>query len=48
MAKCWLCESKETERQICGFWFCWSCLPRALAAGAAYWRALYLSLYPWR
>jgi ribosomal protein L37AE/L43A len=36
--KCYYCERRDNiERQICGFWFCFWCLPRALEKGAYYW-----------
>ena len=49
MAKCYTCHRCDNlEQQLCGFWFCFSCLPRAAAKGADYWRRLYAALYPWR
>lgn len=49
MTHCYYCErNDDLERQIAGFWFCFWCLPRALAKGSHYWTQLYASLYPWR
>jgi len=36
--KCHYCERADNlARQLCGFWFCFWCLPRALAKGLSYW-----------
>ena len=41
-------RADNLERQLCGFWFCFWCLPRAIEKGASHWRRLYHALYPWR
>ena len=45
--RCHHCE-REGYQQLCGFWFCFWCLPRASKKGASYWRRLYKAVYPWR
>jgi len=49
MDKCFYCGTdKNLERQICGFWFCFFCLPRAERESVSFLMALYRLLYPWR
>ena len=39
--ECYYCERRDNlQQQICGFWFCWWCLPRAEEQGAWYWYCL--------
>ena len=36
--ECYYCERRDNlQQQICGFWFCFWCLPRAQEQGAYYW-----------
>jgi hypothetical protein len=40
--ECYYCERRDNlEQQLCGFWFCFRCLPRAMEKGAWYWRQMY-------
>jgi hypothetical protein len=36
--ECFYCERRHNlQMQICGFWFCFRCLDRAVEMGAYYW-----------
>ena len=49
MSHCHQCHRTDNlEQQLCGFWFCFWCLPAAIKKGATYWTRLYHALWPWR
>lgn len=41
MSKCRMCEREDNlVHQLCGFWFCFWCWPRAREKGAYYWACI--------
>ena len=46
--KCFRCEREDNlKQQLCGFWFCFWCLPIALAKGAWHWQRMARLMKPW-
>lgn len=46
MSECHYCERRDNlQMQLCGFWFCFWCLPRTLEQGAWYWLQMYHAIH---